>query len=158
MARANKAKAKAPAKKPVKKPVKKVKATAKAKPAKRAEAEEAEHEPTGLELMLQTLSCPTATADRLCEVCEDSVQRVKDELTGIGAAELVWRGRPEREALGAAAHSLANELERHAEVMIALYDQLAALADDESDHRDLELDDVMERLRPMITAMAGPEE
>lgn len=133
----------------------------KGKPAAAREADEAaevqEAEPSDTELMLQTLACPTSTADRLSELCEAAVLRVKEDLTGIAAAELVWRKRPEREAVSVAIQGLATELERHGEVMVALYDQLRNIAEDESDHGDLEIPDVIERLRPLLNSLP-PEE
>jgi hypothetical protein len=149
-AKATKTKAKAKAIAP------KAKAKAKAKPAKAQKIEVIEErEPSDTELMLQTLACPTSTADRLCEVCEGAIHAVKEDLTGIGAAELVWRNRPDREPLGTAVQSLATELARHAEVMLAIYDRLRSIADDETDHADLELEDVMGRLKPMLAEMPG---
>jgi len=124
-------------------------------PRKAAKAREADEdrEPSDIELMLQTLSCPTMTAERLCEVCAGSIEMVKDDLNGIAAAELVWRERPDRPALASAVQRLAGELERHAETMLALYDEMRGLADDEADHADLEIADVMARLRPMVDAL-----
>lgn len=119
--------------------------------------DDGDEEPSDTELMLQTLACPSSTADRLSEVCEGAVARIKEDLTGIAAAELVWRKRPERDAIATAVTSLASELERHAEVMLGLYDQFRAIAEDESDHTDLELPDVLERLQPLINSLA-PEE
>lgn len=154
MARGKQTKANAKKSKPQPKAKAKTKTKAKAKPQKIEVVEE--REPSDTELMLQTLACPTSTADRLAEVCEGAIHSVKEDLTGIGAAELVWRLRPDREPLGTAVQSLAHELERHAEVMLGLYDQFRAIADDESDHADLELEDVMARLKPMLAEL--PEE
>ena len=128
----------------------------KAAPAKRAVRTE-DAEPSDTELMLQTLACPTSTADRLSELCEAAVLRTKEDLSGIAAADLVWRKRPEREAVSVAIQGLANELQRHGEVMVALYDQLRNIAEDESDHGDLEIPDVIERLRPLLNSLS-PEE
>lgn len=151
-----------------KKPVAKTKAAAKAKakpqpkqkarakPAVRPEAED-EGEPSDTELMLQTLACPTSTAERLAEICHDAVMRVKEDLTGIAAAELVWRKRPEREAVATAVQGLAGELERHGEVMLALFEQLRAIAEDDADHGDLEIADVIERLKPLINSLPAEE-
>ena len=136
----------------------KAKAVARAKTASRAKAsahaQDADHEPSDTELMLQTLGCPTATADRLAEVCEATVQRMKEDLTGIAAAELVWRKRPEREAVAVAVQGLASELERHAEVMLALYDQFRQIAENDADHSDLEIEDVVDRLRPLLNSLS----
>ncbi len=107
--------------------------------------------------MLQTLACPTSTADRLSELCEAAVLRTKEDLSGIAAADLVWRKRPEREAVSVAIQGLANELQRHGEVMVALYEQLRNIAEDEADHGDLEIPDVIERLRPLLNSLS-PEE
>lgn len=147
-------------KKPVAKKTKKPVAT-KPKPAKRIEVptedEDEEGEPSDTELMLQTLACPVSTAERLAEICEDAVLRVKQDLAAIAAAALVWRKRPEREAVAVAVEGLATELERHGAVMVALYEQLCAIAEDDSDHGDLEIPDVIERLKPLLDAMS-PEE
>lgn len=107
--------------------------------------------------MLQTLACPVQTAERLAEICQDAVMRVKQDLTGIAAAELVWRKRPEREAVAVAVQGLATELERHGEVMVALFDQLRAIALDDGDHGDLEIPDVIDRLKPLLNSLS-PEE
>ena len=155
MARGKKAKPKlAPKKKQTPAP-KKAKA-AKAKP-RLEKDEQPDVEPSDTELMLQALSCPTSTADRLSEVCEASVLRVKEDLTGIAAAELVWRARPERAALASAVQQLAAEFERHAAVMLSIYDQMRLIAEDESDHNDLEVPDVIDRLRPLINSMTEAE-
>jgi hypothetical protein len=137
-----------------KKPKPKAKTTA--KPVKK-QVEDDEGEPSDTELMLQTLACPTSTAERLAEICQDAVMRVKQDLTGIAAAELVWRKRPEREAVATAVQGLATELERHGEVMVALFDQLRAIAEDDSDHGDLEIPDVIDRLKPLLNSLS-PEE
>jgi hypothetical protein len=148
--------ARAKTKKPVAKKAKpKARAKSKAK-AKRAEPED-EGEPSDTELMLQTLACPSSTAERLAEICQDAVMRVKQDLTGIAAAELVWRKRPEREAVAVAVQGLATELERHGEVMVALYEQLRAIAEDDADHGDLEIPDVIDRLKPLLNSLS-PEE
>lgn len=154
--------ARAKTKKPVAKKAKvKAKAKAKApprkKPAAPPAAEEGEDEPSDTELMLQTLACPRSTAERLAEICHDAVMRVKQDLTGIAAADLVWRKRPEREAVATAVQGLATELERHGDVMLALFDQLRAIAEDDADHGDLEIPDVIERLKPLINSLP-PEE
>lgn len=153
--------ARAKTKKPVAKKAK-PKAKAKAKgngklPAKRAAVEDDDSEPSDTELMLQTLACPVQTAERLAEICQDAVMRVKQDLTGIAAAELVWRKRPEREAVAIAVQGLATELERHGEVMVALGEQLRAIAEDDSDHGDLEIPDVIDRLKPLLNSLS-PEE
>jgi len=143
-----------------KKPVTKKKAAAKAKPKAKAVVkaeEEEEAEPSDTELMLQTLACPTSTAERLAEICHDAVMRVKQDLTGIAAAELVWRKRPEREAVATAVQGLATELERHGEVMLALFDQLRAIAEDDGDHGDLEISDVIARLKPLLNSLPAEE-
>jgi hypothetical protein len=149
-----------------KKPVAK-KAKPKAKKAKARTNGKAKHvapvdddddsEPSDTELMLQTLACPVQTAERLAEICQDAVMRVKQDLTGIAAAELVWRKRPEREAVAVAVQGLATELERHGEVMVALFDQLRAIAEDDGDHGDLEIPDVIDRLKPLLNSLS-PEE
>ncbi len=155
MARAKTTKAKAKTKTKAKAKPGKV---TKAKPPKHVEAvEDDEGEPSDTELMLQTLSCPVSTAERLAEICEDAVMRVKQDLTGIAAAELVWRKRPEREAVAVAVQGLATELERHGEVMVSLHEQLRAIAEDDSDHGDLEIPDVIDRLKPLLNSMS-PEE
>ncbi len=137
---------------------KKPKAKAKAAPNKVKRSERVEDpEPSDTELMLQTLACPTSTADRLSEICESAVLRVKDDLTGIEAATLVWRGRPEREAVGVAAQGLQAELERHATVMLALYDQFRSIAEDDADHNDLDLGDVVARLKPLLDSLPAEE-
>jgi len=139
------------------KPKAKAKANGKA-PAKRAApARDDDSEPSDTELMLQTLACPVQTAERLAEICQDAVMRVKQDLTGIAAAELVWRKRPEREAVAVAVQGLATELERHGEVMVALFDQLRAIAEDDGDHGDLEIPDVIDRLKPLLNSLS-PEE
>jgi hypothetical protein len=144
-----------------KKPVaKKAKPKAKAKPVAKAKAkpvDDEDSEPSDTELMLQTLACPVQTAERLAEICQDAVMRVKQDLTGIAAAELVWRKRPEREAVAVAVQGLATELERHGEVMVALFDQLRAIAEDDGDHGDLEIPDVIDRLKPLLNSLS-PEE
>jgi hypothetical protein len=153
MARGKQAKAKTKSKTKAKaKPVKKA-----AKPKRAAVEDDDEHEPSDAELMLQTLSCPTATADRLAEICAGSVDALHDELGGISAAQLVWRDRPDRQAIGAAVEALVAEIERHAATMLAVYDQLRAVADDESDHDDLQVAEVMERLRPMLNEMPAED-
>ncbi len=136
----------------------KAKAKAKAAPPKTKRSARVEDpEPTGTELVLQTLACPTSTADRLSEICESAVLRIKDDLTGIEAATLVWKNRPEREGVGAAAQGLQAELERHATVMLALYDALRAIAEDDDDHDDLELADVVARLKPLLDSLPSEE-
>ncbi len=131
---------------------------AKAKPPKHVEEQaDDEGEPSDTELMLQTLACPVSTAERLAEICEHAVLRVKQDLTGIAAAELVWRKRPEREAVAVAVQGLATELERHGEVMIALYEQLRAIAEDDGEHGDLEIPDVIDRLKPLLNALSLEE-
>ncbi|CAN5902740.1 hypothetical protein BH11MYX3_BH11MYX3_15880 [soil metagenome] len=154
------ARAKVVKNKPKAKATAKVKAKAKPVPrkaaAKRSERVE-DAEPTGTELVLQTLACPTSTADRLSEICESAVLRVKDDLTGIEAATLVGRGRPEREAVGVAAQGLQAELERHATVMLALYDAFRSIAETDDDHDDLELADVVARLKPLLDSLPAEE-
>jgi hypothetical protein len=150
MARAKPAKAKA---RPKAKAKAKAKKPAKAKP----QPAEDDEEPTDAELMLQTLSCPTATADRLAEISANAVDALQDDLAGIGAAQAVWSDRPGREALGAAVDALAAEIGRHVQTMIAIYEQLRAIADDESDHGDLDAAEVMERLRPLLNEMPAED-
>lgn len=151
-------------KKPVAKKAK-PRASTKASPKRKAAPKSGPHhgassdeaEPSDTELMLQTLSCPVATAERLAEICYDAVMRVKEDLTGIAAAELVWRKRPEREAVATAVQGLASELERHGEVMLALFEQLRTIAEDDADHGDLEIADVVARLRPLVNSLPAEE-
>lgn len=148
--------AKKAAARPKAKPQPKQKTKPKTKPVARRDEEE-EGEPSDTELMLQTLACPISTAERLAEICHDAVRRVKEDLAGIEAAALVWRKRPEREAVATAVQSLAGELERHAEVMLALFEQLRAIALDDADHGDLEIADVVERLKPLLNSLPAEE-
>jgi hypothetical protein len=156
MARGKKAKPKSAPKNKKTPAPKKAKAKAKAKP-RLEKDEQPDVEPSDTELMLQALSCPTSTADRLSEVCEASVLRVKEDLTGIAAAELVWRARPEGVALATAVQQLAAEFERHAAVMLSIYDQMRVIAENDDDHNDLEIPDVIDRLRPLINSMTEAE-
>lgn len=115
---------------------------------------EGESEPTDTELMLQTLACPTATADRLSEICEAAVMGIREDLTGIAASEAVWRDRPAYAGLASAIAGVARALEQHAEILLELYDQLRPIAESEGKHDDLEIAEVVERLRPLLSELS----
>lgn len=133
------------------------KAKAKAKAAPAIEVEDLTDDDSAAE-MLDILTCPTATADLMCEICEHGIEVVRDVLPHVAAAELVWRGSPEQSELAGLFTSLIEELDRHSEVLGALYDRLQPLVEADAEHGDLDVAEVLVRMKPLLEHHAAMED
>ena len=122
--------------------------TGKRSPSRRSAGTAPEVDP--VDEILEILACPPSTADQMSEVCEDGLEAIQDNLPHVAAAELVWRERPEHAELGSAITALIEELQRHAQVLALIHERLYPLAQDQAEHEDLDLAEVIERIRPLL--------
>jgi hypothetical protein len=140
-----KVKAKGKAAKPAKKPAKK----AAPKKSKRDPAVEAVSE------LVSVLACPKSVVNELALSTEHVLDQIDVSCGFARFASSTWAARPGiYGTIDEIARDLIAEYERHAEVLGALLDRLAPLAeeDEHADHEDLDPMDVLQRVQPMLTA------
>ncbi len=100
--------------------------------------------------ILDDVRCPTSTAQRLSEICNQVIEDALMSFKFLNTANLVWRVEPARTELHGIIEDMRNELERHLAVMVPLLDRAEAVLEEETEHEDLEPEEVVRRLDSML--------
>ncbi|MGN6105554.1 MAG: hypothetical protein ACTHU0_10650 [Kofleriaceae bacterium] len=106
---------------------------------------------------VELMACPLNTANELAETVSEHEDVARRAAKIAYAADLVHGGQPgERSVqLSALLGPLRAELERHSEALQPMLARLVAIAEDASDHDDIDHEQVFERLKPWLEANLG---
>lgn len=100
--------------------------------------------------ILETVTCPTTTAQRVSDICNQVVEDAIMSFKFLNTAELVWRVEPAQTELHGIVEDLRTELERNLAVIVPLLERVTSVLAEEKDHEDLDSEEVVRRIAPML--------